>query len=281
MAGVDVPADCGRIHARSPSIVVRATRYVVVVVIPTIEGVAQAQAVGRPRPAPGTPRRHDHRTASLRPARSGQRPADCFSRQPGPTGAPPSSSRPESWRSDPNSGNRPPPSAPSWPPDLCPSLEGTEQESSLGPPTQPLGSPPPTRPATGSEPRLASLGTELINNALERHAHDLIRRAVPPPDADQEGALQQAVFNLLFGLGRLQPHLERPDVINLHAAGSQPVWLDLLDGTTIRGAPVADSDDELVEFVRELGRRVGLSERLFDPAHPRINLQLPNGCRHP
>ena len=41
MAGVDVPADCGRIHARSPSVVVRATRYVVVVVTPTIEGVAQ------------------------------------------------------------------------------------------------------------------------------------------------------------------------------------------------------------------------------------------------
>ena len=135
-----------------------------------------------------------------------------------------------------------------------------------------------------NQPRLTgadeeALGTELINNALERHAHDLIRRAVPPPDADEEAALQQAVFNLLFGLGRLQPHLERPDVINLHAAGSQPVWLDLLDGTTIRGAPVADSDDELVEFVRELGRRVGLSERLFDPAHPRINLQLPDGSR--
>ncbi|HEY2303786.1 MAG TPA: hypothetical protein VGH66_17925 [Acidimicrobiales bacterium] len=45
MAGVDVLADCGRIHPRSPSAdVVRAARYVVIVVTPTLEGVAQAQS---------------------------------------------------------------------------------------------------------------------------------------------------------------------------------------------------------------------------------------------
>ena len=122
-------------------------------------------------------------------------------------------------------------------------------------------------------------GATLINEALERHAHDLIVGGITPPTAEEEAALHLAVFNLLFGLGRLQPHLERPDVVNVHASGAQPVWLDLLDGTTVRGAPVADSDEELIEFVRELGRRVGLSERLFDPAHPRINLQLPDGSR--
>jgi Flp pilus assembly CpaF family ATPase len=123
------------------------------------------------------------------------------------------------------------------------------------------------------------LGAKLINDSLEQHAHQLIKNGQTPPTADEEEALHHAVFNLLFGLGRLQPHLDRPDVVNVHAAGSQPVWLDLIDGTTVRGAPVADSDEELVEFVRELGRRVGLSERLFDPAHPRINLQLPDGSR--
>ena len=120
-------------------------------------------------------------------------------------------------------------------------------------------------------------GVELINDALEHHALDLITGGLGPPTAEDEEALHRAVFNLLFGLGRLQPHLDREDVVNVHASGDEPVWLDLLDGRTIRGAPVADSDDELVEFVRELGRRVGLSERLFDPAHPRINLQLPEG----
>jgi Flp pilus assembly CpaF family ATPase len=132
-------------------------------------------------------------------------------------------------------------------------------------------------PLTGADEE--EFGSKLINEVLERHAHDLIVAGETPPTEDEESALQLAVFNLLFGLGRLQPHLERHDVVNVHAAGAEPVWLDLLDGTTIRGAPVADSDDELIEFVRQLGRRVGLSERLFDPAHPRINLQLPDGSR--
>ena len=123
------------------------------------------------------------------------------------------------------------------------------------------------------------LGVKLINDSLERHAHELIKSGSVPPTTGEEAALHRAVFNLLFGLGRLQPHLDRPDVVNVHAAGNQPVWLDLMDGQTVRGTPVAESDEELVEFVRELGRRVGLSERLFDPAHPRINLQLPDGSR--
>ena len=123
------------------------------------------------------------------------------------------------------------------------------------------------------------LAHKLINDAFEGHAHTLITQGLAPLSASEEQAQHLAVFNLLFGLARLQDHLSRPDVVNIHAAGAQPVWLDLTDGQTIRGPAVADSDDELVEFIRDLGRRVGLSERLFDPAHPRINLQLPDGSR--
>jgi hypothetical protein len=45
IAAVDVLADCGRIWSKSPALeVVHAARYVVVVVTPTIEGVAHVQA---------------------------------------------------------------------------------------------------------------------------------------------------------------------------------------------------------------------------------------------
>jgi hypothetical protein len=45
VAGVDVLADCGRIRTSSPALeVVQAARYVVVVVTPTVEGVAQVQS---------------------------------------------------------------------------------------------------------------------------------------------------------------------------------------------------------------------------------------------
>jgi hypothetical protein len=44
IAGVDVLADCGRAHSKSPALdVIRAARYVIAVVTPTIEGVAHVE----------------------------------------------------------------------------------------------------------------------------------------------------------------------------------------------------------------------------------------------
>lgn len=123
------------------------------------------------------------------------------------------------------------------------------------------------------------LAIGLINSELRQHAKDQLNQGRSPPTTEEEAALRKAAVDLLFGLALLQPHLERDDVINLHAEGGEPVWLDLADGRTIRGAPIARHGDDLIEFVRELGRRVGISERRFDPDRYRINLQLPDGSR--
>jgi pilus assembly protein CpaF len=124
-----------------------------------------------------------------------------------------------------------------------------------------------------------ALALSLVNQELRRHAREQLDEGRPPPSAEVERAVQKTAMDLLFGLAALQPHLERPDVVNLHAEGGEPVWLDLVDGRTVRGAPIARDADDLVEFVRELGRRVGVSERRFDPDRYRINLQLPDGSR--
>jgi len=123
------------------------------------------------------------------------------------------------------------------------------------------------------------LAVSLINEQLRLYAKDQLNQGRPPPGSQDEAAVRKATIDLLFGLATLQPHLERPDVINLHAEGGQPVWLDLVDGRTVRGAPLARDGEELIDFVRELGRRVGISERRFDPDRYRINLQLPDGSR--
>lgn len=123
------------------------------------------------------------------------------------------------------------------------------------------------------------LVAELANEELRDHARRLLERGRQPPSQDAERTILKAVSDLLFGMGRLQPYLDRPDVKNIHAKGALPVWLELLDGTSTRGAPIASSNDELIEWVRDLGRRVGLSERRFDPDRYRINLQLPDGSR--
>lgn len=123
------------------------------------------------------------------------------------------------------------------------------------------------------------LVAELANAELRNQARQALERGRTPPSQTEERAVLKAVSDLLFGMGRLQPYLDRPDVKNIHAQGVRPVWLELLDGTTIRGAPIASSNDELIEWVRDLGRRLGLSERRFDPDRYRINLQLSDGSR--
>lgn len=45
------------------------------------------------------------------------------------------------------------------------------------------------------------------------------------------------------------------------------------------GPPIASSDAELIELLREIGRRHGLSEREFNYSQPRLNVQLPDGSR--
>jgi Flp pilus assembly CpaF family ATPase len=138
--------------------------------------------------------------------------------------------------------------------------------------------------AEQSLPRLAradeeQLAAQLASEELAGQARRLLDRGRQPPSRAEEHRILKAVSDLLFGMGRLQPYLDRPDVKNIHAQGAQPVWLELLDGTTVRSAPIASTSDELIEWVRDLGRRVGLSERRFDPERYRINLQLPNGSR--
>jgi Flp pilus assembly CpaF family ATPase len=141
--------------------------------------------------------------------------------------------------------------------------------------------------ASRAEQRLPRLGRadeeqlvpQLAGEELRDHARRLLERGRKPPSEAEERAILKAVSDLLFGMGRLQPYLDRPDVKNIHAHGARPVWLELLDGNTVRGAPIVSSGDELIEWVRDLGRRIGLSERRFDPERYRINLQLPDGSR--
>jgi Flp pilus assembly CpaF family ATPase len=140
------------------------------------------------------------------------------------------------------------------------------------------------RRATNGDARLSDedtrqLGDALIWNELQAHAKALLDQGRSPPSDRQDRAVHRAVYSLLFEFAGLQPHLDRSDVVNVHAEGGKPVWLELTDGTVVRGAPVAASGEELVEFVRELGRRIGLSERRFDPDHYWVNLQLPDGSR--
>ena len=83
----------------------------------------------------------------------------------------------------------------------------------------------------------------------------------------------------IFRLGRLQPLLDDERIVNIHANGCDVVYVEYADGSKERSDPIASTDAELIDLVREIGRRYGLSEREFNPSHPELNLQLPDGSR--
>lgn len=95
--------------------------------------------------------------------------------------------------------------------------------------------------------------------------------------ANAQDALAQAVFDLMFGLGRLQPLVDRADVENIIVVGHDRVFLDLVDGEKVPGPPVAASDEELIQLLQDLASRAD-PPRVFSDANPDLHLNL-DGAR--
>ncbi|WP_239340891.1 CpaF family protein, partial [Frankia sp. CiP3] len=96
------------------------------------------------------------------------------------------------------------------------------------------------------------------------------------PSAEVEAQVHQAVLDGLFGLAGLQPLLDDPDIENININGADQVFVRYADGRRERRDPVAASDAELI---RTVAARVGIEERRFDRAAPRLSMQLPDGSR--
>jgi Flp pilus assembly CpaF family ATPase len=124
-----------------------------------------------------------------------------------------------------------------------------------------------------------ALARRLVNDELERYAEERLAAQQPLLSEDEEEALAQAVFDRLFEMGRLQRLLDDDRFTDIHCNGHDQVFLVFPDGRKVPGPPVADSAEELVDLLRQIGRRAGLSERDFNPAHPSMNVPLPDGSR--
>jgi len=123
------------------------------------------------------------------------------------------------------------------------------------------------------------LGRDLITEAIQRRAVDAIGTGASLLEPGEEDALAKAVFDAIFGLDRLQRLLDDPSIENINANGCDQVFVRYADGRHERVEPIADSDAEMVELLRTIGARVGLSERRLDFAHPSLNQQMPDGSR--
>lgn len=123
------------------------------------------------------------------------------------------------------------------------------------------------------------LTRRLIAQRLEQLASTALATGEPVLSEAEEDVLARAVFDRLFHLGRLQPLLDDESIQNVVANGCDRVFVEYADGLKVEGPKVAESDEELIDQLREIGRRYGLSEREFNPSRPQLNLQLPDGSR--
>ena len=119
-----------------------------------------------------------------------------------------------------------------------------------------------------------------IQDELESEARRRVARGEPPMSPAAEHEVVATVENTVWGLGRLQALLDVADVEDIHITGCDAPLLRMTDGT-VRAAssPIAESDAELVRQIQFIAAHHGSTERAFSPAHPFLNMQLPDGSR--
>ena len=120
-----------------------------------------------------------------------------------------------------------------------------------------------------------SIVLELIDSALA----DEVNAGGTAWTISHQDALARAVFDALFRLGRLQPLVDDDRVENIIITGHDRVMLELIDGSLTRGPTVADSDEELIDFLVFLASRSEVNARGFSEAQPKLHLRLDGGAR--
>ncbi|MFJ5877405.1 CpaF family protein [Streptomyces sp. NPDC093088] len=136
----------------------------------------------------------------------------------------------------------------------------------------------------------AKLNSGLVGRVREQRARALINervavwgdaaRTTRTVTAAEEQQLAALVFDMLFRSGRLQRHLDDPRVEDILINGHDRVFLKFSgEGEPVAADPVAESEEELQELVRDLIRNSGQSGRTFSTASPDVALRLPDGSR--
>lgn len=123
------------------------------------------------------------------------------------------------------------------------------------------------------------LGIAVIAELIRAESEDRVSAGKPGWSPTQERNLRKALYDAIFGLGRLQPLVDDESLENIIIIARGPnvrVWLEDSDGILTDGPPVADSEEELREFLADLGSR---QNRPFTEAIPSLHLRLPGGPR--
>lgn len=123
------------------------------------------------------------------------------------------------------------------------------------------------------------LGRSIIQELLQSAAGENVSAGREAWSLDEQHQMAEAIYDALFGLGRLQPLVDDPTIENIVITGHDNVWLERTDGTLTKVAPVADSDAELIEFLSFLASRSEVNARAFAPSRPTLHMRLDGGAR--
>ncbi len=123
------------------------------------------------------------------------------------------------------------------------------------------------------------MGRSLLIRALSERRREQVHAGVPLPPPGEDDAVISAAFAALFGLGRLQVLLDDEELSEVNINGCDGVWLTTVDGRKRAGPPVAESDEELVDWVRNVATYTGTSSKAWDVTNWKIELTLTDGSR--
>jgi len=131
---------------------------------------------------------------------------------------------------------------------------------------------------TLSAGEIEELAESFTADLIEDHAAAEIGKGRPAPSDQTLNALRAAVLARVLGLGGLQALMDDPDIETINANGCDVVFAIRADGTTTIEAPIAPTDEAMVELIRRLAFS-GSEERRFDRGVARLNAMLPDGSR--
>jgi len=123
------------------------------------------------------------------------------------------------------------------------------------------------------------LGRAIVLDLIESTLAERVNDGAATMTPIEQDATARAVFDSLFRLGRLQPLVDDDRVENIVITGHDRVLLELTDGSLLEGPAVADSDEELIDFLVFLASRSEVNARGFSEAQPRLHLRLDGGSR--
>ncbi|MBC3841774.1 CpaF family protein [Streptacidiphilus sp. 4-A2] len=122
-------------------------------------------------------------------------------------------------------------------------------------------------------------GRAVIESVVARWSDAYAQTHGLSPTREMDRALADAVFDLMYRAGRLQPYLDDEQVEDIYINGCDNVSVLRSNEPLRQVPPIADSDEELVELLQDLARRHGGGERSLSTSSPTLAMRLDGGMR--